>query len=234
MTLPTPPDLRIRHMRVIWRDTFVVERPPADFLETSRERLRHLPIYRADRYTRRHDQPVELNVLERVSRGVARIGHDSLLRVQFGNFRVADLNPTLRQYHAAPENLTPEQVTEAASQATADRAWVTVVPMLALHRAGVGIMAYYATFIADEGAGFTAQAAIERVRIGINPQLLRLHADWRSILPGDPASAGIYALTPSTEPEWQYAAGATRDRSEEHTSELQSPTNLVCRLLLEK
>src|SRR5574341_1244952 len=26
----------------------------------------------------------------------------------------------------------------------------------------------------------------------------------------------------------------TRDRSEEHTSELQSPTNLVCRLLLEK
>src|SRR2546426_6002869 len=29
------------------------------------------------------------------------------------------------------------------------------------------------------------------------------------------------------------AAGA-RDRSEEHTSELQSPCNLVCRLLLEK
>src|SRR5256885_9684251 len=29
-------------------------------------------------------------------------------------------------------------------------------------------------------------------------------------------------------------AGATGDRSEEHTSELQSPCNLVCRLLLEK
>src|SRR5256885_658301 len=28
--------------------------------------------------------------------------------------------------------------------------------------------------------------------------------------------------------------GAARDRSEEHTSELQSPCNLVCRLLLEK
>src|SRR5438046_6956186 len=28
--------------------------------------------------------------------------------------------------------------------------------------------------------------------------------------------------------------GAVRDRSEEHTSELQSLTNLVCRLLLEK
>src|SRR5256885_3527794 len=29
-------------------------------------------------------------------------------------------------------------------------------------------------------------------------------------------------------------ARAARDRSEEHTSELQSPCNLVCRLLLEK
>src|SRR2546426_1841991 len=29
-------------------------------------------------------------------------------------------------------------------------------------------------------------------------------------------------------------AGGTRVRSEEHTSELQSPCNLVCRLLLEK
>src|SRR2546426_4525217 len=30
------------------------------------------------------------------------------------------------------------------------------------------------------------------------------------------------------------ALGERRDRSEEHTSELQSPCNLVCRLLLEK
>src|SRR5256885_2004872 len=36
--------------------------------------------------------------------------------------------------------------------------------------------------------------------------------------------------------EYLYAVGAVlkRDRSEEHTSELQSPCNLVCRLLLEK
>src|SRR5256885_6028712 len=32
----------------------------------------------------------------------------------------------------------------------------------------------------------------------------------------------------------QRDAGATLGRSEEHTSELQSPCNLVCRLLLEK
>src|SRR5574337_948952 len=32
----------------------------------------------------------------------------------------------------------------------------------------------------------------------------------------------------------EFHAGGTRFRSEEHTSELQSPLNLVCRLLLEK
>src|SRR5256885_16207438 len=32
----------------------------------------------------------------------------------------------------------------------------------------------------------------------------------------------------------QSGLGAAEDRSEEHTSELQSPCNLVCRLLLEK
>src|SRR2546426_2477880 len=35
-------------------------------------------------------------------------------------------------------------------------------------------------------------------------------------------------------PERPPCPGATRARSEEHTSELQSPCNLVCRLLLEK
>src|SRR5256885_9914502 len=34
--------------------------------------------------------------------------------------------------------------------------------------------------------------------------------------------------------ELERAAGAQGTRSEEHTSELQSPCNLVCRLLLEK
>src|SRR5256885_11862372 len=34
--------------------------------------------------------------------------------------------------------------------------------------------------------------------------------------------------------QFQIAAVSSRTRSEEHTSELQSPCNLVCRLLLEK
>src|SRR5690348_17692720 len=33
---------------------------------------------------------------------------------------------------------------------------------------------------------------------------------------------------------WRAAARSARGRSEEHTSELQSPVHLVCRLLLEK
>src|SRR3989454_7921856 len=37
-----------------------------------------------------------------------------------------------------------------------------------------------------------------------------------------------------TSDEYTVANGVVTDRSEEHTSELQSPCNLVCRLLLEK
>src|SRR5256885_12083857 len=39
---------------------------------------------------------------------------------------------------------------------------------------------------------------------------------------------------PQPPPESQAVRGPERARSEEHTSELQSPCNLVCRLLLEK
>src|SRR5207302_4796727 len=45
--------------------------------------------------------------------------------------------------------------------------------------------------------------------------------------PGAPASRGLPSSTHSE-------AGAPGERSEEHTSELQSRENLVCRLLLEK
>src|SRR5258706_10614458 len=42
------------------------------------------------------------------------------------------------------------------------------------------------------------------------------------------------ALSPGHAPSPQPECTCTRARSEEHTSELQSLTNLVCRLLLEK
>src|SRR2546426_9173016 len=54
----------------------------------------------------------------------------------------------------------------------------------------------------------------------------------RALRAGHPLSAGLkMAADEAAEP----VAGAFRRvRSEEHTSELQSPCNLVCRLLLEK
>src|SRR5260370_16397552 len=51
---------------------------------------------------------------------------------------------------------------------------------------------------------------------------------FRSAWPWSPPS------TPRSSPPCAHAATKSRSRSEEHTSELQSHLNLVCRLLLEK
>src|SRR5688572_30914918 len=62
----------------------------------------------------------------------------------------------------------------------------------------------------------------------VRDRLMRLLSDR------DPASRGAaaYALTSVKPPE--QSGDAIFTRSEEHTSELQSQSNLVCRLLLEK
>src|SRR5256885_12716065 len=54
---------------------------------------------------------------------------------------------------------------------------------------------------------------------------------FRSLSAAEKRSA---LLTAELRAERNAAAPAFADRSEEHTSELQSPCNLVCRLLLEK
>src|SRR2546426_12723602 len=54
---------------------------------------------------------------------------------------------------------------------------------------------------------------------------------------GTPAFMAIYAapsLNSRIGPSVRPPSGNSKTRSEEHTSELQSPCNLVCRLLLEK
>src|SRR2546426_4931820 len=51
----------------------------------------------------------------------------------------------------------------------------------------------------------------------------------------DPTERGAVAVLAGRGQDVPRQSGrARRDRSEEHTSELQSPCNLVCRLLLEK
>src|SRR5688572_32424633 len=52
--------------------------------------------------------------------------------------------------------------------------------------------------------------------------------------PAWPSSHNVRTATAATSRSSVGAVGASRYRSEEHTSELQSQSNLVCRLLLEK
>src|ERR1022692_3796092 len=72
-------------------------------------------------------------------------------------------------------------------------------------------------------------------RIGAGPVPARTcgtRADWHR-LPGATLN-GSFGCRPSNRPVWPPNAPPKPLRSEEHTSELQSPCNLVCRLLLEK
>src|SRR2546426_5880103 len=55
---------------------------------------------------------------------------------------------------------------------------------------------------------------------------------WFGAVPATPCPSDVSHASLVRVPGWRLAA--PRDRSEEHTSELQSPCNLVCRLLLEK
>src|SRR5262245_35302597 len=138
--------LRVHEMRVLWRDTFILDEPPAgrdkrpaDFLEWSKTRLRKLPMYVGDRFTRRNEQPDPLRVIERASRNVARIGYDSLLRFQFKPFRLVSLQPMLSRMHTTADTLKPAEIELTAQEADAKYMWIEITPMLVLHRAGVGI-----------------------------------------------------------------------------------------------
>src|SRR5262249_61822952 len=72
---------------------------------------------------------------------------------------------------------------------------------------------------------FPAPGVGARVRV---PPVWHYRGCWRHRRPAHPESAGPVSKKPPG------GANPGRSRSEEHTSELQSLTNLVCRLLLEK
>ncbi|GAB4475540.1 MAG: hypothetical protein Kow00124_16650 [Anaerolineae bacterium] len=196
MSEEQPAPLLVQHMRVIWRDTFVFApaRPTADkSLRHLHERLAALPAFTASGQTERSAQPELLSLTERVSRGVAGIGHPDLLRVQFQPLRITDLDPMLDRLRIKPLDLTPGDVRAAAADADLRAAWITVTPLLVLHRAGVAIMTYHADMRAGAhlSEGFTPDEAITLVRLGISTGLLGLNAAWRSMLPPDPAAWGI-------------------------------------------
>src|SRR5256885_12311315 len=73
----------------------------------------------------------------------------------------------------------------------------------------------------------------------VNAGILRRN----TVFPGGSVNGYIYFLASGKYPEYQHVVAlrfphsdvdVEFNRSEEHTSELQSPCNLVCRLLLEK
>ncbi|MBN1427579.1 MAG: hypothetical protein JXB07_04285 [Anaerolineae bacterium] len=211
--------LRVLRMHVIWRDTFIVDRsmagshqPSKNFLESTREHLTGLPIYVADRFLKRYEQTDLLRVIERASRSVARTGYENLLRFQFAPLMMANLQPTLSRLRCKPDALTPSEVESAADEAQELDRWIEITPMLLIHRAGVGIMEYLATWH-HSGEGYTPDEAIELVRLGINTQLLCLPDEWHSLLPSSLADWAIHCVVDSSPGRHLVVAGL-RDLSQ--------------------
>src|SRR2546426_565453 len=89
------------------------------------------------------------------------------------------------------------------------------------------------------GAVSAAQNIVKCVRrcgLEVNDLILQPLASSRAVLSEDEKDLGVCLLDigGGTTDIAVFTHGAIRHRSEEHTSELQSPCNLVCRLLLEK
>jgi len=203
---------RIYEMRVVWRDTFIIDEPPgkpsrqADFLESARVRLNKLPCYAGDRFTRRNDQPDPLRIIERASRNVARIGYDSILRFQFKPFRLTGIQKMLARLHASADTLEEPEVSLIVQEADERHKWVNIIPMLVLHKAGVGIMEYLATFEVAE-PGLTPEQAIDNIRLGITTQLLELPDTWQAVVPDNHEEWAVHSLTKIDESRMMAVAG---------------------------
>src|SRR5256885_6604220 len=82
------------------------------------------------------------------------------------------------------------------------------------------LLGLFAIFLA--ASAVASAATVPKTGIDRTPLEFRVSVNGAALLSSDPAAVAT---------EQQRVAS---DRSEEHTSELQSPCNLVCRLLLEK
>src|SRR5438046_4558326 len=109
---------------------------------------------------------------------------------------------------------------------------LTVVPALAFHHCGVGNFVYWIvsrTSPLNLNGGGRIWPATRPPRPAIEATAAAPIPIWthsRRVIPRSRSSFSQLIVGPSSERPTQ--------RSEEHTSELQSLTNLVCRLLLEK
>jgi hypothetical protein len=174
--------LRVHEMRIIWRDTFIVENAGPDFLDRSLARLRALPCYVSDcRIDPPSSQPELLRVLDRISRSVAAIGHSNLLRIQFAPIDFANLAPTLSRLRCPPDRVGEEEMRRAAQDADTDSMWIRATPILLLHRAGIGIMQYHVEITSRDG--LSPDESVELVRLGIQSLLVTLEDTWRGLLP---------------------------------------------------
>src|SRR5256885_10280362 len=82
---------------------------------------------------------------------------------------------------------------------------------------------------------FRSQELIGQVAVGLLQARVRLvHALGGEALPVEQLECGIGQADVGPERAARLRRAARGHRSEEHTSELQSPCNLVCRLLLDK
>src|SRR6266581_19507 len=78
---------------------------------------------------------------------------------------------------------------------------------------------------------------LNALQLHLEKEELSLESSWESSLEPPPLRAFLASMchARSCNPsDWYPSSKARTTRSEEHTSELQSPVHLVCRLLLEK
>src|SRR5207247_8094963 len=81
---------------------------------------------------------------------------------------------------------------------------------------------------ADEDDLFAVRRP-DRIRVAIDARLEIFHRARRDVIDGDQTVIAAIADIRNLAPVWR-PSGTAVDRSEEHTSELQSRVDLVCRL----
>ncbi|MBN1120620.1 MAG: hypothetical protein JXJ17_06045 [Anaerolineae bacterium] len=229
------PDLRIRQMRIVWRDTFITSPAldpgyqAADFFDCCCRQIENLPCVVADTSTQPNQSlPPLLRIIDRVSRSVASAGHADLMRFQFSPLWLTNIRPALGRYHRPAQKLTRSQVTQASTEASKNRAWIGLTPVLLLHDSGVGIMEYYATINlpsmipgetltgdhapATTDGGLDTEKTVEMVRLGIHTNLLSMSTEWKCLIPDQPTDHGFFQIV-ETDQDGLLVVAGLRDLS---------------------